>query len=226
MGSFFDELMYRDPQHHALAFCLVWWIPLLLTPLACWVISLAWGRLSVRGRWMVAVELLCPILPAAMQLASDWYLAGYWASLIVYPLAVACYTCIVFMLWLCFKAWLIRGFVVLLLAPVGLVAYLSFTSFILLMGMFAFPHASGRLTPNVTWRTDWTSMSFTSDWVAYDVYTNSRWFPLIKHQVVEGRCFTDAVVDGNPAFRVEGTAAVVSCRQSDGEIVDNVIAIR
>lgn len=158
-----NSLLKDDPGHHALAFCLIWWIPLLLTPLAWWILSRTWSNLTRPGKWMLAAGLTCPLLLTAMQLTTKWYLAGYWAPLIVYPTAVAGYACLLCLAWLSTRRWILRGICVLLLAPVLAIAYMSSSSFILFMGMFAFPHASGRLTPRITWRTDWTSMSFTSD---------------------------------------------------------------
>jgi hypothetical protein len=148
--------------------------------------------------------------------------------LTVYPLAVAGFACIVALLWLSFRQWFVRLVCVLLLLPVGLILASSLTSFIMLMGMFAFPHASGRLTPTVTWRTDWTSMSFTSVWVAYTLYRNPRWLPIVKQEVIENRCFTEEIVDGNPAFRAisDGNGVVVSCRQSDGTVTDALTRMR
>jgi hypothetical protein len=122
---------------------------------------------------------------------------------------------------------LVRSICILLLIPAALILLTSISGLILLMGMFAFPHASGRLTATVTWRTDWTSMAFTSDWVAYDIYTNPRWFPLVKREVMEDRCFTSAIVEGNPSFRTstDGKTVIVSCRQEDGKVEDKTIQV-
>ncbi len=227
MWGLFDTLLHDDPQHRALAFCVIWWIPLMLIPFAAWAISRAWSRLTLSLRLTVVAGLFCPILLSAMQLGTHWYLAGYWAPLFVYPVAVAGYACLVLVLWLSFQQWLVRATCILLVLPVGLIAFASFSTWTLLIGMFAFPHASGRLTPTVTWRTDWTSMSFTSDWVAYNPYTNPRWFPLVKREVVKDRCFTSAIVEGNPSFRStqDGNGVIVSCRQLDGTVEDKVIQI-
>jgi hypothetical protein len=227
MWDIIDELLHRDPRHDALAFCLIWWIPLLLVPLAWWVSSRIWRELAVCRRWILGAVFLFPICLAIMQFATNWYLAGYWAPLLVYPLAVAGYACLVFLLWLSYNRWLVRGIYILLLLPVGLIVFASF-NLILLMGMFAFPHASGRLSATVTWRTDWTSMSITSDWVAYSIYANPRWFPLVKRQVIEDRCFTSAIVEGNPGFHLtpDGKTVIVTCWQEDGTVANKAIQVQ
>jgi len=103
MWDMLYEFSHDDPQHHALAFCLIWWIPLLLIPLAWWVIARSWRKLTPERQWAVAVMLACPVCLSVMQLRTNWYLAGYWAPLMVYPLAVAGYSCLVFLIWLSYS---------------------------------------------------------------------------------------------------------------------------
>jgi hypothetical protein len=228
MWSLLDELLHDDPEHLYLAFCLIWWILLFAIPFVFWVFSRIWGKQTYRNRCELVAVLLCPICFTAIQLWTDWSLAGHYAPLLVYPLAVAGYASLVFLVWLSFRRWFVRLVCALLLMPVGLVACLSMTTITPFFGMFAFPHASGRLSTTVSWRTDWTSMSFTSDWVAYSIYTNPRWFPAVKHQIADARCDTSAIVDGNPAFRLstDGKSVVVSCRDSDGRIANKIIQVR
>jgi hypothetical protein len=150
------------------------------------------------------------------------------APLVVQPLAVASYASLISLLWFSFKRWYARVIWVALLLPVVLAAFFSFTGLILLFGMFEFPRATGRSSPTVTWRTDWTSMSFTSDWVEYSIYTNPHWFPLLKREIADQRCNTSEIVDGNPAFRLtpDGNSVIVACRKDDGSTEDIAHRIR
>jgi hypothetical protein len=223
-----NEFLHDDPAHHLLAFCLIWWIPLLLIPVAWWGTSRIWRHLKAPAKWALVIAFCSPVFLSAMQLKTDWYLAGYWAPLIVYPFAVVGYTCLISLLWSSFTRWFFRVVWATLLLPTAAAVYLSFSSWIMLLGMFAFPHNSDRLSPTVTWRTDWTSMSFTSDWVAYEIYTNPKWFPLLKHKALDDRCFTSEIVDGNPAFRIspDGKSVIVSCRQENGKLDEKSIRIQ
>jgi hypothetical protein len=223
----FGQLVHDDPRHKDLAICLIWWIPLLMIPLVSWALSGSWNGMSLRLRWTTAAALLIPIGISAIQLTTSWSLAGHWAPLVADPLAVASYACLVILGWLSIRGQMVRGICVVFFLPVAAIALMSLTDFILLLNMFSIPHSVGRLSPAVTWRTDWTSMSFTSDWVAYSVYSNPKWFPLIKRQIVDDRCFTSEIVDDNPAFRLspDGKSVIVSCRQDDGKVEDKRIQL-
>jgi hypothetical protein len=228
MWPVFDELIHDDPQHHFLAICLIWWIPLLLIPIAWWALSRVWNGTDVGRRWMVLAVLLFPICVSAIQFSTSWSLAGHWAPLVVDPLAVASYACLIAIIWISFRRWTVRLICALFMIPVAGIAFASFTTILLLINLFSVPHAFGRLSPTVSWRTDWTSMSFTSDWVAYTIFTNPRWLPLVKREIADDRCFTSEIVQGNPAFRISsgGESVVVSCRQQDGEVEDKFIRIQ
>ena len=228
MWPVLDELIHDDPRHHFLAICLIWWIPLLLTPIAWWVLLRVWKGMTVRGKWMVLGVLLFPICVSAIQFSTSWSLAGHWAPLVVDPLAVASYACLIALVWISSRRWTSRLICALFMVPVAGITIASFTSLLLLINMFSVPHGYGRLSPAVSWRTDWTSMSFTSDWVAYSIYTNPKWFPLVKREVADDRCFTSEIVQGNPAFRISpgGESVIVSCRQEDGKVDDKFVRIR
>jgi hypothetical protein len=228
MWPVLDELIHDDPRHHYLAICLIWWVPLLLIPFAWCRLSHMWKGMKVGRRWMVLTVLLLPVCVSAIQFSTSWSLGGHWAPLVADPLAVASYSCLVAIIWISFRRRTVRFICALFMVPVAGITIASFTSLFLFINMFSVPHAYGRLSPTVSWRTDWTSMSFTSDWVAYSIYVNPTWLPLVKRGVADDRCFTSEFVPGNPAFRVSpgGESVIVSCRQEDGKVNDKFVRIR
>jgi hypothetical protein len=227
MGGLIHELLHDDSSHRMLQYCLLWWIPFLLLPFAAWRLVRTWRKRSTRVRGLILFILVLSIIASIVQISSRWSLAGILAPELVYPISVASLGCICLLGIVISRKWWIRLLSGIFLLPVVAVVALSFTDFILLFGMFFFPHQVGRLNSRVTWRTDWTSMSFTSDWVAYTVYTNPRWLPMVKHTLADDRCLTSDIVDGNPAIRIgaDGSSVVVTCRQEDGSIENRMIGI-
>lgn len=150
------------------------------------------------------------------------------APLFADPLAVACYACVVSLLWMSFRNWPVHILSALLMGPAVAISLLSFTSLILLVNLFSLPNASARLSPTISWRTDFTGMSFTSDWIACSIYANPTWFPLVKREVTSQRCFTSDFAPGNPAFRLSADeqSVIVSCLQEDGALQGRTFRIR